>query len=120
MTGNPSKGAWIWVTVVAISLASLARVESGMEHSRAYTDPVIKFLSVIAPDSGISASAARAASPSHASASTFVLGLLPVFFIGLLAPLNLLSARSVLCLGRALLTSHLPGLFQRPPPALAA
>ena len=44
MTGNRSKGAWIWVAMAAISFASLARVQSGVENARAYADPVIKFL----------------------------------------------------------------------------
>ena len=44
MSGNRSKGAWIWVAMVAISFASLARVQSGVENARAYADPVIKFL----------------------------------------------------------------------------
>jgi hypothetical protein len=121
MSGNPSRGAWIWVTVVAISLASLARAQSGMGHARAYADPVIKFLTANdLPDSSVSVTAARAGTHSQANASALVLGLLPVFFVGLVAPLNLLSARWVLCLGLALFAPDRPELFQRPPPALLA
>jgi hypothetical protein len=41
---------------------------------------------------------------------------LPVFFIGLIAPLNLLALISVLSLGHAPQTPTLAPSFQRPPP----
>ncbi len=46
------------------------------------------------------------------------LGLLPVFFVGLISPLSLLAPRLALSPGRAFPKPALPGLFQRPPPAL--
>ena len=44
MNGNRSKGAWIWVAMVAISFASFARVQSGVENARAYADRSSSFL----------------------------------------------------------------------------
>jgi hypothetical protein len=44
--------------------------------------------------------------------------LFPVFFIGLITPLNLVSPSSVRCLGRTPSAPVLPSSFQRPPPAL--
>lgn len=45
------------------------------------------------------------------------MALLPVLFVGLLAPLSLVSPRAVLSLGRATAAPELPSRFQRPPPA---
>ena len=42
---------------------------------------------------------------------------MPVFFIGLIAPLSLIAPRAALCLGRAPSAPALPFLFQRPPPS---
>jgi hypothetical protein len=119
MTVNRSRGAWIWVAVAAITLASIARAESGIENARAYATPVIKFFagSHLA-ESGASAVAHRATSSSKFTAPGMILNLMPVCFVGLVAPLNLLTARSALCLGRGLAAPDLPGLFERPPPLL--
>jgi hypothetical protein len=44
--------------------------------------------------------------------------ILPVLFIGLVAPLSLISARFDQFLGRTHAAHALPSRFQRPPPAL--
>ena len=117
MTGNRSRGAWIWVAVAAVSLASLARAQSGIENARAYATPFIAFFSSShLAESGASASTQLPASSSQGDAFGNVLNLLPVYFVGLVAPLNLLTARSVLCFGRALSAPDQHALFQRPPP----
>ena len=119
LTGNRSRGAWIWVAVAAISLASLARAQSGIENARAYATPLIAFFSSShLTESGASASTQLPASTSRGDAFGNAVNLLPVFFVGLVAPLNLLTARSASCLRRALPAPSQPGLFQRPPPTL--
>jgi len=121
MTGNRPGDAWIWVAVAAITLASLARAQSGIEHARAYATPVIKLLAANQlADPDASATAHRTASPSQAGNSAFALELLPVFFIGLIAPLSLRSPQSTLRVESALAAADLPDLFQRPPPVLFA
>ena len=119
MTGTRSKGAWIWVAVAAISLASLARAQSGIETARAYANPFIAFFAGNQlADSGASTSVHRETSPSHAGDAGIGFNLLPVCFVGLVAPLSSLSPRSVLYLGRVFPALVLPELFQRPPPIL--
>lgn len=125
MTGNrlkgaPSKGTWVWVAVAAITFASFARAQSGIESARAYAAPVIKFLAgTPLSDSSVSASAHRSALPARSNVLGFTLNLLPVCFVGLVVPLSQYSARFSLSLGCAFPAPNLPSLFQRPPPALA-
>ena len=117
MTGNRQKGAWIWVAVAAISLASIARAQSGIETARAYATPLMAFIAAHQDsESSALASAHRASSPSQGGDRGMGLGLLPVFFVGLISPLSLLSSRSALSLGRAFPMPALTVLFQRPPP----
>ena len=121
MTGNRSKGAWIWVAMAAISLASLARVQTGVENARAYADPVIKFIAAAhQADSDALAHANRATSRSQPGTSGFGVNLLAVFFVGLLAPLVLESFRAYFRLQRVPSPPLLTDLFQRPPPVLLA
>jgi hypothetical protein len=119
MMGNRSRGAWIWVTVTVITLASLARAQSGIENARGYANPFIAFLSDgHLVESSASAAALRSASSSHSGSSGTVLNLLPVYFVGLVSPLSLLFAGSAPCLRRTLPAPDLAGRFQRPPPFL--
>ena len=117
MTGNRSKGAWIWVAMAAISLASLARVQSGVENARTYADPVIKlFAAVNQADSDASVRAHQANSLARAGAYGVGLNLLAVCFVGLVAPLTLQSAPAGLIFKRSAAAPSFPALFQRPPP----
>jgi hypothetical protein len=119
MTGNRSRDAWIWVTVAAITLASLARAQSGIENARSYANPFIAFLSDgHLAESGTSAAAHRSTPSSHSVSSGTVFNLLPVYFVGLVSPLSMLFAGSGACLRRALPAPDLTGRFQRPPPFL--
>lgn len=120
MNGNRSKGAWIWVAMVAISFASFARVQSGVENARAYADPVVKFFAAAhQADAEASVRTHRADSLSRAGAYGIDLNLL-VIFVGLVAPLALQSVMAGFCVKRAAATPFLPALFQRPPPFLLA
>ncbi len=116
-----SKDAWIWVAVAAISLASLARAQAGIENARAYASPVIRFLAGSPmTESADSASIHRTTSPAPGYIFGTVLALLPVFFVGLVSPLGLLSRRALCSARQPLPASNPPGLFQRPPPAWLA
>ena len=116
MNGNRSKGAWIWVAMVAISFASFARVQSGVENARAYAGPVIKFFAAgNQADSDESVRAQAANSLSRAGAYGIDLNPL-VVFVGLIAPLTLQFAPAGLCLKRTPAASFLATFLQRPPP----
>lgn len=120
MNRNRSKGAWIWVAMVAISFASFARVQSGVENARAYADPVVKFFAAAhQADAEASVRTHRADSLSRAGAYGADLNLL-VVFVGLVAALTLRSAPAGIRVKRAPAAPSLPALFQRPPPFLLA
>jgi len=117
MRKNRSQDAWIWVAVAAITLASLARAQSGIENARAYAAPVIKFLSGNPlAESGGAAANYRAGAPAPGGAFGPVFDLFPVFFVGLAFCFGLMPAAWRRPLGRALCAPSLPGLLQRPPP----
>lgn len=120
MLANRSKDAWILVAIAAITLASLARAQAGIENARAYASPVIKFLA----GSPLTDTAVSKSTDRNVSAVSNYLGtaldLLPVLFVGLVSPLGLRSVGSLHAVGRALPAPSLPVLFQRPPPALLA
>ena len=125
MTANRHKSAWIWLAVAAIAVATLARAEAGLPKAAALTHPVLEFLSAHANSDGgsrrrrhhgsRSAGLRRASQNDSAGAWTV---LLPIFFIGLIAPLKLISARTLLSLGVTPSAPALASLFQRPPPPL--
>lgn len=125
MTGTRHKNAWIWVAIAAIALASAARAQSGFEISRTYASPVIAFLSAERASQPVAAQHFGTWRPTHGDhaisqhdgGASFWLELLPVLFVGLLSPLSLLSARSLLSLGQAFPAPAISALFQRPPPA---
>jgi len=121
MPVNRSKDAWIWVAVAAITLASLARAQSGIENARAYAAPVIKFLSGSAlADPGASAANHRSGESAQSGAFTGAFNLLPVFFIGLLFCYSLTPSALRSSPVRALCAPCQPKLFQRPPPCSLA
>jgi hypothetical protein len=119
MMANRRKGAWIWVAMAAISFASLARVQSGVENARHYADPVIKFFAAAQlADADASVRAHRATSRARAGATG--INLLAVFFVGLVAPLVLESFLARFFLQHPPCAPVLANLFQRPPPAFLA
>ena len=121
MTPNRHRNAWIWVAFAAIALATVARAESGLQSARSYAHPVLEFFSgnqaghAADLSGGIHSSSRQL---RHASRSEFAgawLAMLPVFFVGLVSPLNQRVAQSLLCF-RAPSAPLLPASFQRPPP----
>jgi hypothetical protein len=128
MTGNRNRSAWMWVAVAAVAFASVARAEDGLQGAKAYAHPVLEFLARsqaphAIPGPGASRYAQRGSSrPMRAifrnAGSGSWLAMLPVFFIGLIAPLALHSAPSTHSLGRGPAEPLLPASFQRPPPCL--
>lgn len=121
MTGSRSKGAWILVAMAAISFASLARVQSGVENARTYADPVIKFF-VAAHQADADASVRSHRPNPRTQTSTIGIGLdlLAVFFVGLVAPLALKALREFSNLQCRPAAPHVAYLFQRPPPSSVA
>jgi hypothetical protein len=120
MLKNRSQGAWIWVAVAAVSIASLARAQTGIENARAYAAPVIKFLAGSSlVESGAAAANYRAGKPAPGGAFNMVGGLLPIYFIGLLFCFSPISPRSHRSRGRVQSAPSLLELFQRPPPPSA-
>lgn len=126
MTRRQNRNAWIWVAFAAITLASVARAEAGLQSAKAYANPVFEFLAGShAAQPAFLHGGTRAAQQGNAgqarpnsrdTVSSAWLAMLPVFFVGVVSPLNLLSPGSVLCLGGRPSTPLLPGCFQRPPP----
>jgi hypothetical protein len=117
------RNAWIWVAVAAMSIAFVARAQSGMQNAKAYTNPVLEFLAGHPAEQSLSVGGVdrylqpRCARAMRQGADTGTrIAMLPVQFVGLVSPLNVLSPRSVLCIGRAPATPLLPSSFQRPPP----
>lgn len=118
-----NKRSWIWLAMATVAMAYVSCAHTSLESACACAHPVLQFLS------GAEQSAAAATSnwqsrqakgsAERVAQSGFVLAMLPVHFIGLVSPLNVLSARSLLCLGRAPATPSLSSAFQRPPPQLA-
>ena len=118
MQKNRSQNAWIWVAVAAISLASLARAQSGIENARAYAAPVIKFLSGNQHEESVAA-AANLGSGSHASGDAFglVYALLPICFVGLVFCFSLIPVAWRHSDEQRDCRPVLATLFQRPPPS---
>jgi hypothetical protein len=129
MTGIRNRSAWVWVAIAAVAFASVSRAEAGLQGAKAYAHPVLQFLARsqtqhAIPGPGASRHAQRGSShPMRAIFSDTISGswlaMLPVFFIGLIAPLALESAPSPNSLGRWPAQPLLPASFQRPPPCLA-
>jgi hypothetical protein len=129
MTSIRHRNAWMWLAIAAMAVVSLARIEAGA-NTTVYTNPVLAFLAghqnsatgmsmTGAPRIGNLGSARHAARGFlRAAAPGSWIAVLPVLFIGLVAPLSLVSARSLLSLGRTPAFPQLPEKFQRPPPAL--
>ena len=118
----------MWLAIAAMAVVSLARIEASGNND-VYTDSVLAFLA----GQQNAATVSGAGSPHivkigsarngsgvylHDAASGAWTAVLPVLFIGLAAPLNLVSACSFLSLGRRPSFPELPEKFQRPPPAL--
>lgn len=56
------------------------------------------------------------AAQSHSANGADWAAVLPLFFVGVISPLSLLSPLAIVYLGRTLDAPSLPSRFQRPPP----
>ena len=128
MSSTRHRNAWMWLAVAAMAVVSLTRIEAGGNNA-AYANTVLALLAGQQDGATVSAAgspqivkigASRHGSGMylHDASSGAWMAVLPVLFVGLIAPLSLISARSIHSLGRAPLFPSLPEKFQRPPPAL--
>jgi hypothetical protein len=129
MTLTRHRSAWIWVAIAAIAMATVARAQAGVQSATAYTHPVLEFLASHSSATGHAASddprlyrhhsarQTRTALSDSANPGVWT-AMLPVLFIGLVAPLSLVSPQFALSLGRTPSAPALPFSFQRPPPPL--
>ena len=123
-----NRSALVWLAVAAIAVATLARAQGGLQSAAAYANPVIDFLAAHQNDRAFAAAGIpqflqqRSARPNRVHAqggdSSAWIAVFPILFVGLVAPLNLVSPRSFRCLGYTPSAPALPLLFQRPPPSL--
>lgn len=122
MTGAKHRSAWIWLAVAALAIAVAARAQSGIYGARAYTSPVLQFIAAHATDQPTAKSVDRLlhrrSADSHDAATGACAAMLPVFFVGLVSPLNLVLPQAQNSIGRAPAAPALPSSFQRPPPQL--
>jgi hypothetical protein len=126
MSGPRNKNAWVWVAIAAITFASAARAEAGLQSARAYAHPVLEFLAksqiqTPAAKPGVlrfaQLGSARQINAVSRDAGTGVwMAILPVFFIGLVSPLSLVSTATIRSLYQMPAAPLLPASFQRPPP----
>jgi len=119
------RSAWIWLAVAALSIAVAARAQSGMQSARTYATPVIKFLAAHTADQPSAAIAVQrllrrnSARADRRSAETNAwAAMLPVFFVGLVSPLNLVSLPLPDSTGHVPAAPALLSSFQRPPPQI--
>jgi hypothetical protein len=129
MTLTRHRSAWIWVAIAAIAMATVARAQAGVQSATAYTHPVLEFLASHSNAAGHETSGiqrlyghrsdrqTRTALSDGANPGVWT-AMLPVLFIGLVAPLSLVSPQFALSLGRTPSAPALPFSFQRPPPPL--
>jgi len=121
MKAAKHRNAWIWLAVAAMSIAVVARAQSGMHNARAYTTPVLQFLAAHSADQVPAAHALnrRASRANRHGADTAAwAAMLPIFFVGLVSPLNLLSPHPLDSDSRIPSAPAYPSSFQRPPPQL--
>ena len=119
----------MWLAVAAMAVVSLTRVEGSAGNGPVRTNAVLAFLAGQQTAAAVTAAggpqivkigSTRKLSGMylHDASSGACTTMLPVLFIGLLAPLSLISPRSLRSLGRAPSAPLLPVSFQRPPPSL--
>ncbi|MFP5236520.1 MAG: hypothetical protein ACLGSD_11515 [Acidobacteriota bacterium] len=122
MQSSRPKRALVWLALAAVAVVSVARLQSGIAPVRGYAHSVLAYIAAAQNETatvarGVPAFRNAAARSSHDSTPAPLLALLPVFFIGLVAPLCLSLTGSTLSLGRPSPAPALPFRFQRPPPA---
>ena len=123
-----NRNTWMWVAIAAVAFTSVARAEMGPQSTKGYVHPVFEFLARSQSQNSVAHSGVLRFAPlgSRRPANSIMrrgnsgalIAVLPVFFIGLVSPLTLLSVASIRSLGRPPAVPLLSALFQRPPPSL--
>lgn len=123
MKSHRHQRAFLLLALAAVAMVSVARLQSG-PSARGYAHSVLAYIAASQNDTATTQrallpaamrnSATRSSQPSTPGP---LLALLPVFFIGLIAPFALGLVGSTLSLGRPSPAPALPFRFQRPPPA---
>ncbi len=127
MKSTRYRSAWIWLAVAVVAVAAAARTEAGAANSAAFARPVFEFFSGHSSSSAFAPSSVprllknwstrKASAAVRHSGQGLLQAMLPVFFIGIIAPLGFLALR-VDFSRNPLAAPALPCSFQRPPPAL--
>jgi hypothetical protein len=113
------------VAVAAMAVATVARADAGNARSTVYANPVLQFLANHSDPAALAATgiprvhryySARRANKLFSAGAGSLGAILQVEFVGLVAPLNLTSARMDFSDERDFAEPSLPCLFQRPPP----
>ncbi len=120
---NGYKSAWLLLAAAAMAIAMLSPAEISVRSAAA--NPVIQFLTSHAETGSLSAADVAQLlqdwSAQQSKTATQGPGLwqaiLPIFFIGLIAPLSLAAFIPASSGTRALAYPALPSSFQRPPPS---
>lgn len=118
----------MWLAIAAVAAVSLGRIEAG-GNGTVSTNPVLALLagqqnsiavSAVGSPQIVKFGSGRNGSGVylHDASSGGWMAILPVLFVGLMAPLSLISPRSIFSLGRTPASPQLPERFQRPPPAV--
>jgi hypothetical protein len=126
MPWNRNKGAWVWVTIAAIALASGARTESAHHSARTGAHAALAFLArsqnlPLAAKPGIAAFVSRGSSRGitallRGSGAGAWMAILPLLFLAVISPLRILFAIVLPRSAPAPAAQFLPASFQRPPP----
>jgi len=129
MLRKSNRGAWVWVTIAALALVSVARADGGRHGGKAGMRAALALLNrsqslPLAAKPGIAqrmprAAARRVTKLLQSSGIGACVGILPILFVAMVSPLGVLSTASLPRAGRASAPPLLPSAFQRPPPRLA-
>lgn len=126
MSAPENRGAWRWLAITAVAFLCLACADANIASARTFSHPILAalvghqdttdvsnsaVLRFVQEQSRVSKKASR-----HAADDGFWAAMLPVLFVGLMAPLGLLSPKPILRLGHPPAAPLLPSAFQRPPP----
>jgi hypothetical protein len=123
-----NRNAWVWVAIAAIAIATLSRAEARLHNARAFANPVLELLiksqshslaaKPVLPRALRRIDSRRAVVCFAGSGVSDWLTMLPVFFVGLVAPLTQLSA-AYLASPAPVASAPLHSVsFPRPPPYL--
>src|ERR1700733_6344 len=104
MKSTRYRSAWIWLAVAVVAVATVARTEAGAAKSAAFAHPVFEFLSGHSNSSAFTPrgvprllknwSSHQAVAAARNSSESLMQAMLPVLFIGLIAPLGFLAFRT--------------------------